>query len=110
MSKLFTVLALLIAATASGEGLAPGAKAPDFTLQGSDGNTYALSQFVGRRGVVLAWFPKAFTPGCTGESCDFRDNHDRFFKAGYEVIGVSPDPTGAQTRGGGTLRQNASLA
>lgn len=43
--------------------LEAGAKAPDFTLQGSDGKSYALSEFVGKRGVVLAWFPKAFTPG-----------------------------------------------
>jgi len=43
--------------------LAPGAKAPDFSLQGSDGRGYALADFVGRQGVVLAWFPKAFTPG-----------------------------------------------
>ena len=63
MAKLLAALALLIAATASAENLAPGAKAPDFALEGSDGKTYTLSQFVGRRGVVLAWFPKAFTPG-----------------------------------------------
>ena len=40
-----------------------GERAPDFQLQGSDGEEYALSQFVGKRGVVLAWFPRAFTPG-----------------------------------------------
>ena len=39
------------------------ARAPEFSLRGSDGRTYTLSQFVGERGVVLAWFPKAFTPG-----------------------------------------------
>ncbi len=54
---------LLAATAASGESLAPGSKAPDFQLQGSDGQTYSLSQFAGRRGLVLAWFPKAFTPG-----------------------------------------------
>ena len=42
---------------------AVGERAPDFQLQGSDGEDYALSQFVGKRGVVLAWFPRAFTPG-----------------------------------------------
>ena len=40
-----------------------GDRAPEFTLQGSDGRSYRLSNFVGERGVVLAWFPKAFTPG-----------------------------------------------
>jgi peroxiredoxin Q/BCP len=63
VTKILAALALLVAATASAEDLAPGAKAPDFTLAGSDGKTYTLSQFVGRRGVVLAWFPKAFSPG-----------------------------------------------
>jgi peroxiredoxin Q/BCP len=63
MAKLLGIFALLIAATASAENLAPGAKAPNFVLEGSDGKTYTLSQFVGRRGVVLAWFPKAFSPG-----------------------------------------------
>jgi peroxiredoxin Q/BCP len=63
VTKILAALALLVAATASAEDLAPGAKAPDFTLEGSDGKTYTLSQFVGRRGVVLAWFPKAFSPG-----------------------------------------------
>lgn len=54
----------LFAGTArAAEPLEPGAKAPDFTLRGSDGETYRLAQFVGKRGVVLAWFPKAFTPG-----------------------------------------------
>ena len=43
--------------------LAPGARAPNFSLDGSDGRTYTLAQFAGKQGVVLAWFPKAFTPG-----------------------------------------------
>ena len=63
MPKLLAAIALLIAGTASADDLAPGAKAPDFALAGSDGKTYTLSQFVGRRGLVLAWFPRAFTPG-----------------------------------------------
>ena len=42
--------------------------------------------------LVIYFYPKAFTPGCTTESCDFRDNHARFIAAGYKVIGVSPDP------------------
>jgi len=55
--------ALLVGAAAHAEGLEPGVRAPAFDLQGSDGKTYALSQFVGKQAVVLAWFPKAFTPG-----------------------------------------------
>lgn len=47
--------------------LKPGDQAPDFELPGSDGNTYRLADYRGKRAVVLAWFPKAFTPGCTDE-------------------------------------------
>ncbi len=57
------ILLLLAAATAGAEPLAPGARALDFALEGTDGRTYTLAQFVGKQGVVLAWFPKAFTPG-----------------------------------------------
>ncbi len=57
------ILLLLAAATAGAEPLGPGARAPDFALEGTDGRTYTLAQFVGKQGVVLAWFPKAFTPG-----------------------------------------------
>jgi peroxiredoxin Q/BCP len=59
----FALIALLLAGASPGEELRVGDPAPDFTLSGSDGKTYRLSQFVGKRGVVLAWFPKAFTPG-----------------------------------------------
>ncbi len=56
---------LLFAGTGSAfaAGLAVGDPAPGFTLQGSDGKTYSLAQFAGKQGVVLAWFPKAFTAG-----------------------------------------------
>jgi peroxiredoxin Q/BCP len=51
------------AAGAHAEALSPGAKAPDFTLPGSDGAQHRLADHLGKQGVVLAWFPKAFTPG-----------------------------------------------
>jgi peroxiredoxin Q/BCP len=59
------VLALLtlLAGAAHGADLAPGAKAPGFALPGSDGREHRLADYVGKQGVVLAWFPKAFTPG-----------------------------------------------
>ncbi len=60
---LVALTAALVNLPAGAASLEAGAKAPDFTLQGSDGKTYTLSQFVGKQGVVLAWFPKAFTPG-----------------------------------------------
>jgi peroxiredoxin Q/BCP len=58
-----TVLLLLTAKVAGAEDLAVGAKAPPFSLAGSDGRNHTLAEHAGKRGVVLAWFPKAFTPG-----------------------------------------------
>ena len=57
------LLSLAVVAAQAAETLGRGDRAPEFSLRGSDGRTYTLSQFVGERGVVLAWFPKAFTPG-----------------------------------------------
>jgi thioredoxin-dependent peroxiredoxin len=56
------------------DALKPGDPAPDFSLQGTDGKTYKLSDFKGKKTVVLAWFPKAFTPGCTAECKSLRAN------------------------------------
>jgi thioredoxin-dependent peroxiredoxin len=58
------------------EDLKVGDKAPDFTLKGSDGKTYSLSDFKGKQGVVIAWFPKAFTGGCTKECKSFKASSD----------------------------------
>jgi peroxiredoxin Q/BCP len=64
LRRLGAALATLVTAgAAQAADLAPGAKAPDFALVGSDGKTHHLADHVGKRGVVLAWFPKAFTPG-----------------------------------------------
>jgi peroxiredoxin Q/BCP len=64
MRTLATALLLLCSAGISvAESPAPGSKAPPFSLQGSDGRTHTLAEYAGKRGVVLAWFPKAFTPG-----------------------------------------------
>ena len=63
MRMLASAFVLLCAAgVAAAESLAPGSKAPPFSLQGSDGRSHSLAEYAGR-GVVLAWFPKAFTPG-----------------------------------------------
>jgi thioredoxin-dependent peroxiredoxin len=58
---------------ASADDLKVGDKAPDFTLKGSDGKTYKLSDFKGKKAVVVAWFPKAFTGGCTAECKSFKE-------------------------------------
>jgi len=71
--------------------LEPGDKAPSFARPNEEGTVLTAEDFAGT-GLVVYFYPKAFTPGCTGESCDFRDNHKRFAAGGYQVIGVSPDP------------------
>jgi peroxiredoxin Q/BCP len=70
--------------------LAVGDPAPDFTLPAADGSTVRLSDLRGRH-VVVYFYPKANTPGCTTEACDFRDNLASLQAAGYTVLGVSPD-------------------
>ena len=70
--------------------LESGQLAPPFSGVDHDGNTVTTEDFAGRR-VVLYFYPAAFTPGCTTESCDFRDRYQTFADAGYEIIGVSPD-------------------
>src|SRR5262245_52730472 len=65
-------LGLALLAGAAAAELKVGDKAPDFTMQGSDGKTYTLDQFRGKSGVVIAWFPKAMTKGCTIECKSLR--------------------------------------
>lgn len=67
-----------------------GANAPDFELQNQHGESVALSSFDGR--VVVYFYPRADTPGCTTEACSFRDRWDEFDGAGVDVIGISDDP------------------
>jgi peroxiredoxin Q/BCP len=71
--------------------LAPGATAPGFTLPDQDGKLVSLADFAGRKVVVLYFYPKDETPGCTKESCAFRDAYEELKDAGAEVIGVSSD-------------------
>ncbi|HZW67653.1 MAG TPA: thioredoxin-dependent thiol peroxidase, partial [Pseudogracilibacillus sp.] len=68
-----------------------GEKAPDFKLQNQDGETVSLSQYKGKN-IVLYFYPKAMTPGCTTQACDFRDNYDEFTELNTVVLGISPDP------------------
>jgi len=70
--------------------LEAGQPAPFFSRTDHDGNTVSLDEYAGHS-LVVYFYPKAFTPGCTTESCDFRDRHEAFYAAGYEIIGVSPD-------------------
>jgi thioredoxin-dependent peroxiredoxin len=69
-----------------------GDKAPPFVLTDDTGSLVRSSDFSGRR-LIVYFYPKAMTPGCTTEACDFRDSNQRFLDAGFAVVGVSPDPS-----------------
>ncbi|PAV28155.1 thioredoxin-dependent thiol peroxidase [Virgibacillus profundi] len=68
-----------------------GQQVADFTLPSQNGEKVSLSDFKGKH-VVLYFYPKDMTPGCTTEACDFRDNHEKFGELDAVIIGVSPDP------------------
>jgi thioredoxin-dependent peroxiredoxin len=68
-----------------------GKSAPDFELEASNGETVKLSSFQGKN-VILYFYPKDMTPGCTTEACDFRDNHETFTDLNAVILGISPDP------------------
>ena len=70
--------------------LETGQTAPAFTLKDHAGRSVSLSDFVGRR-LIIFFYPAAMTPGCTTEACDFRDSLVRLQRAGYDVVGISPD-------------------
>jgi thioredoxin-dependent peroxiredoxin len=70
--------------------LTAGTKAPDFTVKDQDGKDVKLSDFKGKK-LVLYFYPKDMTSGCTAESCNLRDNYKVLQKQGYEVLGVSTD-------------------
>ena len=70
--------------------LKPGDKAPAFTLISDEGKKVSLKDLKGKK-VILYFYPKDNTSGCTKEACNFRDNYEYLTKLGFEVIGVSPD-------------------
>ena len=67
-----------------------GDVAPEFELLNAQGETVKLSDFAGSK-VIVYFYPKAMTPGCTTQACDFRDNLEALKGAGYHVVGISPD-------------------
>lgn len=87
----FLLTGLLLAASATLAGApAPGSEAPDFRLQDQNGEWHSLSDYRGQW-VVLYFYPKDDTPGCTTEACNFRDDIFKFRKMGVQVLGVSLD-------------------
>lgn len=75
-----------------------GDTAPDFTLPSQSGETVSLKDFIGKKSVVLYFYPKDDTPGCTAEACGFRDSYEVFKEAGAEVIGVSDDSSASHQK------------
>lgn len=71
-----------------------GDTAPDFSLPDAEENTVSLKDFIGRK-TIIYFYPKASTPGCTNQACDFRDNIASLQSHGYAVVGISPDATSA---------------
>ena len=77
--------------------LKTGDKAPDFSGIDQDGKKHKLADYAGKK-LVVFFYPKASTPGCTAEACDLRDNFERFKANNYELLGVSADSQKAQLK------------
>jgi peroxiredoxin Q/BCP len=86
-----------------------GSKAPSFKLPASNGQTISLADFAGKKIVVLYFYPKADTPGCTKEACGFRDALADYDRANVAVLGISPDPVEAVTKFAGKFHLNFPL-
>ncbi len=97
---------LAMAAPAAAAELQVGDTAPDFTLQASDGKTYKLSDFQGKQAVVIAWFPKAFTQGCTIECKSLAENGDKIRKFDVTYFMASVDPLEAQNVNKASPKEN----
>jgi peroxiredoxin Q/BCP len=75
-----------------------GKKAPAFQLADANGKTVALKDLLGANHLVLYFYPKDMTPGCTIEACSFRDNNDRLTALGAQIIGISADSSASHTK------------
>ena len=88
--------------------ISEGTKAPDFTMPATGGRTVSLKELKGKP-FVLYFYPRADTPGCTIEACEFRDTVKKFVKKGVTVLGVSPDTTKAQSKFKDKFKLNFTL-
>ena len=94
MKPQLTALLVFIFAsfTESGQqGLAVGDKAPEFKAPADDGSSWNINKFLGRKFIVVYFYPAAMTGGCTKQACSYRDHRDDLQSAGVEVVGVSGD-------------------
>ena len=94
MYKKIAILILSILAAACGgnvDNLIPGDMAPDFTLQNHEGKSFSLSDYKGNSPVIIYFYPKANTSGCTKQACGIRDDNEKFKSQGIAVLGISVD-------------------
>jgi peroxiredoxin Q/BCP len=96
--KLFAVIITIIfsqfviqSCGGNAENISVGSYAPDFTLSDAFGNNYTLSSYRSQKPVVIYFYPKANTPGCTKQACGIRDNFDKFDENGIAIFGISVD-------------------
>lgn len=82
----------------SGVKAVKGSRVDDVTVVLTDGREVTLSALMGAKGLVLYFYPKDATPGCTQEACDFRDNQTALKRKGFAVVGVSPDTSASHQR------------
>ena len=82
---------VLLGCGGNAENLKVGNSAPDFTLQDPDNNSYSLSDFKGKSPVVIYFYPKANTSGCTKQACGIRDDYSKFEEKGIAIFGISVD-------------------
>ena len=87
----FTAFCVLQSCGGNADNLSLGSAAPGFTLQDSDGNSFSLSEYKGKNPVVIYFYPKAGTPGCTKQACGIRDSFNKFNENNIIVFGISVD-------------------
>ena len=101
---MFLALAVLLAGPAEVPKAKPGEIAPTFSLPASNGKTISLGEFKGRKQVVLAFFPKAFTGACTKEMGAFRDHQEAFDEKNAQILAISMDDLDTQTKFAASLK------
>ena len=92
--RLFSIIIsfLLVSCGSTAENIKEGMAAPNFTLPDAFGTSYSLSSLRGKSPVILYFYPKASTPGCTKQACGVRDNISKFKESGIAIFGISVDP------------------
>lgn len=106
--KFLGIIAIAATTSIQAEELKVGDDAPDFSLAASDGKTYKLSDFKGKQAVVIAWFPKAFTGGCTAECTSFRADGAEIRKFDVAYFTASCDPVDGE-KGNKAFAESLSL-